>query len=309
MGLLCQSGRERVFPAPVIYANLKDKVPLKKAARPDLVLFSENQGRVLELECKTRSFGVDTSTGAASSGEEVKQARTLLLLTHEVIAGTLGLRDNKSGMLVYVIATESVVKQEETLDELSTELRGYGQAPQEHSVWGMRNTEDGIYLCNVGVAREDIRVAETDDPSWEVVRTIPFDPSIDANDQKGVLELRELIRSSVAATVINIGVGQGWLNPVCECRKVIPIWDIWDPDCRKCVLRKARDYIRSILKQASKVGLNYEAKDSGYLVEIPTERERAAIVRYFSSPRYWQGDIEAKMPQEGPTMFEEPVEL
>lgn len=301
-------GREFSLPPP-IYLSLKTSVPLKKAVRPDLVLVSEGKGELLELECKTQSFGAEKGNSDVADSAELRQARTLLLLTHDRVAETLGLRNTNTGMVVYVIATGSVFLQEETLEELSSELRNHGQAPQNHWVWGLKNKEDGVYIWNVGLKGEEIKVVETTDSDWEPIRTIPFDPSIDAKDEKGILIFRELVRQTVAARVISIGIGQGWLDPVSVCREVIPVWDIWDPECKKPVLGQAKKYIDSILKQAAKVGLRYRIEQSKYLIELASEREQAAVIRYFSSPRFWHGDIEVKMPQDGPPMFEEPIEL
>jgi hypothetical protein len=298
----------RKFALPIsVYAALKDSVPMKIAAGPDLILVSETKGELLELECKTQSFGMKAVVMGAADTDELRQARTLLLLDPASLAGSLGLHKVKSGSLVYVIATESVPLQEITLEELSSELRDHGQAPVKHWVWGLKNKEDGVYLWNVNLGEEEIRVVATTDPDWEPIRTIPFDPSIDAKDEKGVLIFSELVRQSVAVRVLEIGVGQGVLDPVAVCRAVIPIWDFWDPECTKPVLARAKEYIDSILAQVSKMGLRSMREKGRYLIEIPSDRVHASLTRYFASPRYWRGDIDVHMPQDGPPMFEEPT--
>lgn len=241
-----------------VVSRARERVSLQNACSPDIVLSNGQRSIALLIECKSSSFGSLTT--------QAQQARTLLLLTGPRISNYLGYRDISESTAVYVLPGSEIEQQEECLASITSELRRLSLETTEWEVWGLVQSEDGISLRNLKAGRSlddpgDIRVVTTDDPkNYEVMRLIPVDPDVAADDPIGTQVLQERLRNSFVQQVlrhspsgypITVTVS---VDSMCS-RVILFVWEAWNPESKTWLRRKVRNYIRRMMLRMETVGV------------------------------------------------------
>lgn len=146
------------------------------APEPDVVLLHSARSEHLVMECKAQSFGIDSSN--------VGQARKLLAFCSDSNAslGSPGLAP-----VVYVVPTEDVPGQLETLGELAAVLDSAGCGCAPYGALGLRIDESGLWgdlvvdflpaESAIEEACGSFQIKEADDGDVRPIYLIPFDPA------------------------------------------------------------------------------------------------------------------------------------
>lgn len=280
--------------------RIRDRnIPINSSASPEVLLRHDQTLILLPIECKRSSFGPESDTSA--------QARALLSLKGADIARNIPLQseDEWKSCLLYAVKGGDQDAMFETLVSLKSSLLGAGVPVEEIGSFAIDVMTDGVYLeaasgCSLPVAAfegtADGRVKimaldDGDDPRR--LYLVPFDPSIDVNDEYGKRVVEERIRVAVATAI-----GSQLDNPEFEVAEdqimdmALEIWSYWkDSGARSSLMRGVRRYLDQILQVFNRLGVRAE-RSQGTLRFLEVNQEQALeIRRYFMSAAYRRGEI------------------
>jgi len=154
-----------------------------QAPAPDVLAARRESTEFLIIECKGGSFGVASSNS--------HQARALLVVSAD-LRGPLGLppRPVVNAILSYLLPEPEPPELQETLEELTRELRSVGLPVAPVSVFGLEERADGVYLTDrhpLGTLPADVESALGDGVRIHEIMEgdtgrrlylIPWDPSV-----------------------------------------------------------------------------------------------------------------------------------
>lgn len=241
---------------PDIRLAVAGKIDCQDGTRPDLVLQTKESKKYCILECKSSSFGSDSSTA--------KQARTLLLVTGPILSEVLGLgtRGQNEGILCYLIGSNQAEMLETTLGTLEEEIKeivnlesgNFGCLminPSQLSITLEYQTKVKEFLSLIKDSPvEVIQYEEDTDP--RPLYFIPYDPNIQQTKEEKELCRRILFERILSYLISNIGsttipatitfTTEQLLNSA-----TFGIYEIWeDNEAKRHERRLVKDFLMSI---------------------------------------------------------------
>jgi len=247
----------------------------KSAVAPDLLLRHTAEGRWRLLECKQSSFGADSSTAA--------QAAALLVLTPRWFAQARAILANQVAQVevCYALNAGHEEAQQAALEELRQRVQSLGVAANPAGAFGMYQEAATLLLKGAPQAPCAHPPQKVDLPPEGVYPLLPVDPSIDAKDPAAWEDLQERLRSGLVAWM-GKHLPQAVAQPVALhleddlLRRVILVWEVWEDAGRKAVRRRARAFVRTLLKPLRKHFTLYEEAPSGQVWHFQVADQAAA---------------------------------
>jgi len=249
---------DRRIPLPLdVLARLRSSIKIQPSCSPDIVMLNKPKMWALLLECKASGFGPCSS--------QAIQARTLLLVCGTQIGNHFGVGSLQSSLLAFVLPSKDLVLQRERLSVLADEIKKYGQVPGDYQVWGLTKREDGIYLSEIRPApcinmTGDIRVIGTEDPDgYDVIRFVPLDPAVNANDPVGRQILQERLRNNLTRTILcqlSSESSSVTVSVTALCSAIVLyVWPLWNPESQRYFRLGVRRYVRDIIGRLESIGV------------------------------------------------------
>lgn len=276
---------------------------VNRSAAPDLLLRQQTSKILLPLECKTTSFGPDSTNK--------KQAYVFLSTPGSFIASSIGLDIPKKweSHVIYAVSSSAHLKMMETLRTLSEDLNKANIPCNTSSSLGIEVTSDHVYLeipPNVSTPItelvkdfasnsnkvEVLNFEGLDDPS--LLSIIPVDPTIELNDPTGIEILERKIRASITATIGSLIDNEDVVIPENEImKKAIPVWCHWeDTNAKRSLMKHVRKYIRRILAEIRKDGVKADYRSKNIILNNITPDKAVQIRKYLTSSAFRTGEIE-----------------
>jgi len=269
---------------PDIRLAVSDRIACQESARPDLVLELKEKKRFCVLECKSSSFGSESSTS--------NQARTLLLLAGPIVSEVLvsGKRGENEGILCYFIGPNNAGLMDRTLEILAEEIKD------------KINFETGRFGCFVIKSSKSTIVLEYSEPIKNFLNLvkdspvdiikfeedtdprplylIPYDPNVNQTREEQEFCRRVLFERILSHIISNIGSADIPTSITFTTAELLNlatfgVYEIWDDtDAKKHIRKLVKDFLvnaknsieaslRKYIKHESQKGwvFNIENKD------------------------------------------------
>ena len=257
----------------------ESQLDCQDGAKPELVLEAGNRSKLVIVECKRSSFGATSKTA--------RQARTLLLASGPIMPEVLaiGKRSSSQGALYYLTRSDQVLLLENTLAELTEEIRRVNLSAGYNGCLGIRPDDTGIlleysYEMKTLLNFQDISpikvldIEEETDP--RPLYFIPYDPNIEQSNKEQALCRRILYERFLGFILSIIGPA----NVPCEIifsreeilmSATFGVYEIWDDsETKKSMRRLVRDFMDSVwkgLKNQQQKYLEYQS-DRGWVFKL-----------------------------------------
>ncbi|MBE0478315.1 hypothetical protein IBX65_04255 [Candidatus Aerophobetes bacterium] len=256
---------------PDIRLVVTEKINCQNAVRPDLILETQGKKKFCVLECKSSSFGSDSS--AAS------QARTLLLIAGPVLSEVLaiGKRGENKGILCYFIGPNNIELMERTLEDLERGIKEKANLESgNYGCFQIRSSQSEIILeypektkrfLNL-MDKSPIKVIQfEEDTDPRPLYFIPYDPNINQTKQEQQFCRRVLFERILSYVISNIG---GTTIPTSVTfttdellnSATFRMYEIWeDNDAKRHIRRLVKDFLMEIktrLNEPIRENISYE---------------------------------------------------
>jgi len=182
-------------------------VAVQDAARPDVVLAREGDGRFALAECKRSSFGPASDTA--------EQARAFLLIAGPRAAEVLGLTSAqvRDSIQTYLLPEHQRNGLQATLEELTRTLASRRLPGAQFAILGLGLSEDALMIMTDSAgsmfyslpqpAHKVMRLQANTDP--RPLYFIPYDPDVDLSSRERIFCKRLLFERLQASVLVAIG--------------------------------------------------------------------------------------------------------
>ncbi|MDP9371494.1 MAG: hypothetical protein M3Q65_03365 [Chloroflexota bacterium] len=121
---------------------------------------------------------------------------------------------------------------------------------------------------------------------------VPLDPDIDLRDPYGRRVLEERLRVALVGS-IGRQLSRGAVSVTWDdlMREAIPVWQIWNAESRRTLVRQFRPHVRATLRELNRLGARYEESPGGFAIPEVKPDIASKIRRYLLSPAYGRGEI------------------
>lgn len=297
---------------PDIRGVVSGKVGCQDEARPDLVLESKKAKKYCILECKSSSFGPESSTA--------EQARTLLLIAGPIISEVLGLgtRGQDDCMLCYLIGPNQTEWLKTTLGSLEKEIKErlnlesgnsgcFGINPDQLAITleYPREVKEFLNLIKDSPI-EIIKFEENTDP--RPLYFIPYDPNIDQTKEEQEFCRRILLERILSYVISNIG---GVTTPATIVLTIedllnaatLGVYEIWeDNEAKKHIRRLAKDFLINIENTLSEPLKGCISHDKGWSFDLKDKETHEGLLKEFQKFKPETLDLSKRIQ---PTLFGE----
>ncbi len=271
--------------------------PLDMVGRPspELVLRKEDGWRLLTVECKTSSFGPDTT--------QARQAMGLISSSGPHISSAFGLDNPErwAADMLFAVTHPQQADMESCLEVLSRRLEEARIEPTPSTSCGIEQRSDGVYLYFARPERVpfsvpyELRVVTLEpgeDP--RPLYLIPLDPSINAQDEYGQRVVEERVRTALAY-LIGSRLAQEQFAVTWDelMTAAIEVWPLWrDRDATRYVSERVRRYVERVLKdiaESSTAGV--QVSPVGFELKGVHPAVAARIRDYLNSAGFRRGQL------------------
>jgi len=302
------------LPLDIIRLVVKENINCQDAVRPDLILATAGEKKFCILECKSSSFGPESSTA--------NQATTLLLIAGPVISEVLGIgkRGENEGILCYFIGPDSAELMEETLKTLEKEIKD--KTKLESGTYGcfeIKPSQTSIilkYLEKVKIFLnltknspvEVIKFEEDTDP--RPLYFIPYDPNIDQTKEEQEFSRRILFERILGYMICKIGGAYIPSSITFTTEELLNyatfgLYEIWEEnETKRHVRRLVKDFlnqIRSVISIPLRESITYEPQ-KGWTFTLKDRETCEEILKQLQRFKPETLDLSKKIE---PTLFEE----
>lgn len=257
---------------PDIRIAVKDKINCQDSVRPDIILEMQGKRLFCILECKSSSFGPESSN--------TNQARNLLLISGPIFPEVLaiGNRGEYECTLCYFIGANSVELMEKTLKILEDEIRDKTNlATGNFGCFGIKPSKSAIVLeyservktlfnLKFYPEREIIRFEQDTDP--RPIYFIPYDPNLEQTEEEQRLCRRILFERILSYIISNIGSSDIPMSVTFTTEELLSsatfgFYEIWeDNEAKKHVRRLVKGFLNQVTNSVSeplKESITYES--------------------------------------------------
>jgi len=241
---------------PDIRLAVTEKINCQDAVRPDLIFEALGKKKFCILECKSSSFGPESSN--------VNQATTLLLIAGPVISEVLaiGKRGENECILCYLIGPNGAKAMEETLKTLEKEIKDKTSLESGNSdCFGIKPSPSAIVLEYSEKIKnflnlikdspvEVIQIEEDTDP--RPLYFIPYDPNIQTKEEQE-LSRRILFERILGHIISRIGGADIPSSITFTTEELLNsatfgVYEIWeDNEAKKHLRRLVKDFLNNIM--------------------------------------------------------------
>ena len=291
-----------------------EKIDFQDAIRPDLILTTAEKKKFCILECKSSSFGPNSSTA--------EQARTLLLVTGPVISEVLGIgkRGENEGILCYFLGSDGGELMEETLKILEKEIKDktkletgtYGCfeiKPSQTSIILEYPEKIKIFLnLTKDSPVEIIKFEEDTDP--RPLYFVPYDPNIQQTKEEQELSRRILFERMLGHMISKIGGADIPYSVTFTTQELLDyatfgFYEIWeDNEAKKHLRRLVKDFlnqIKNFINEPLRESVIYEPQ-KGWSFNLKDRETHEEILKQLQKFKPENLDLSKKI---GPTLFDD----
>jgi len=277
---------------PDIRHKVSDKIICQDSARPDLVLELKDKKRFCFLECKSSSFGPESSSS--------NQARTFLLLAGPIISEVLGIgqRGDNEGILCYFLGSNNAVLMQKTLEQLTEEIQnktglptgkfGCFEIKPSKSTITLEYSESVKNFLNLvkNSPVDIIELEENTDP--RPLYFIPYDPNIHQTKEERELCKRILFERILSHIISEVGRADVPSSITFTTDELLSLatfglYKIWDDNDAKKHIRKLVEHflinIKDSIDTSIKECLKYEPQ-KGWIFNIRNEKEHEELLKH-----------------------------
>jgi hypothetical protein len=235
---------------PDIILTIQGKIEFQNGARPDILLEAKKIKKLCFIECKSSSFGKNSSTA--------KQARTILIISGPIISEVLALStiEKVKGITCFLTPSNQTELLKNTLQEIEYEINIYNLEIGDYDCFGLKTNESTISLEYSAKIKRLLNLIK--EPPVRIVSFekncdprplyfIPYDPNINQSKEEQELCRRILLERILSHVISKIGSAiipssisfktEEILNSI-----TFGIYEIWEDN-------EAKKYIRGIVKQ------------------------------------------------------------
>lgn len=263
---------------------------LQASAKPEIIFESENKQKLLIMECKKSSFGKSSSTA--------HQARTLLVLSGSIVSEVLaiGARESSQGILCYLTKSEQKLQLEDTLAELSKEVKDLMNYDTGISgCFGIELNNSSLLLDYSDQLQSVLRLQSTrpieianfdGESDFHLLYFIPYDPSIEQTPEEQAFCRRILYERILSYILCKVGPSIPPKEIIIAKEDVMRevtfgLYDLWDDvDSKKYMRNLLKEMmldLRNFLKEAQRHCLEYEER-KGWVIKLKDNDEYEEIL-------------------------------
>ena len=299
---------------PDIRLVVSDKIACQESARPDLVLELKEKKRLCILECKSSSFGSESSAS--------NQARTFLLLAGPIISEVLGSgkRGENEGILCYFIGPNNSGLMDRTLEILAKEIKdktnfetsrfGCFEIRPSKSTIALEYSEPIKNFLNLvkDSPVDIIKFEEDTDP--RPLYLIPYDPNVNQTKEEQEFCRRVLFERILSHIISNIGSADIPTSITFTTAELLNlatfgVYEIWDDtDAKKHIRKLVRDFlinIKNSMDVSVRECLKFEAQ-KGWIFNIENKEKQEELLKHLQRFKPGNLDLSKKI---GPILFDD----
>ena len=297
---------------PSIRLDVANKINCQDAVRPDLIFEALGKKKLCILECKSSSFGPESSTAL--------QAKTLLLVAGPIISEVLavGKRGENECMLCYFIGPDNIELMEETLNALSKEIRNKTNLESGNSgCFGIKPLRSAIILEYSEKIKnflnlikdspvEVIQIEKDTDP--RPLYFIPYDPNIQTKEEQE-LSRRILFERILGYIISELGradipssttfTTEDLLNAA-----TLGVYEIWeDNEAKKHIRKVVKNYlfeIKNSMSEPFRNSISYESQ-KGWVFNLEDKETHDKLLKQLQKFKPETLDLSKKIE---PTLFD-----
>jgi hypothetical protein len=295
---------------PDIRLAVTEKINCQDAVRPDLIFEALGKKKFCILECKSSSFGPESSTA--------EQARTLLLVIGSVISEVLGIgkRGETEGILCYFIGPNNAelmkktlkILEEEIKDKTNLESGTYGCfeiKPSQTSIILEYPEKVKIFLNLTKNSPVEIIQQLEEDTDPRPLYFIPYDPNIQQTKEEQELSRRILFERILGHMISEIGVADIPSSITFTTQELLNsatfrVYEIWeDNEAKKHVRRLVKDFlnqIMSVISEPLRESITYEPQ-KGWIFNLKDREAREEILKQIQRFKPETLDLSKKIEQ------------
>jgi len=292
------------------------KIDCNDGAKPEIILEADNRSKILIMECKRSSFGGSSSTAS--------QARTLLLLSGPIISEVLatGVRSSAKGILGYLTRSEHSIRLEDTLSELTKEMKQMNLDTGDYGCLGIRANDTGILLeysdkmksllnFQIIAPMKILTLEEGTDP--RPLYLIPYDPNVEQSEAEQAFCRRILYERFLSYILSKVGPANVPCEIVVTREEIMKaatfgLFEIWDDkEAVKHMRRLLRDFMnffKNSFKDDQRECIEYKS-DRGWVFKFDNQNIHEGILTQIS--KFKPGEMDLSKPMQTPQLelFEE----
>ncbi|MFW5873741.1 MAG: hypothetical protein ACOCVD_03590 [Bacillota bacterium] len=264
---------ELSLPPTVIKKLVDNDFEYISSPRPELILYNQNKGAAIILECKNNSFDINQE-----DKRERKQLISFFIYNHKILSDSHGLPGlNEDVFLLYnIMQTDYLSEFNSGLSRLKLDLENSGFKDLNIPLLSTLNVKDkNLYFTFYNenlpdIFDNDVRVMYVEsgnvDPSLYI---IPID-STGQTDKLGEIVFRKRLKNQLIQQINNIyEADSGNIDIEIILKNIINVWDVWfNDETKKYIKRIARDYINDILRKLEETIKDFEIEQAGYEFKI-----------------------------------------
>jgi len=298
---------------PDIRQAVTKTINCQNAVRPDLIFEALGKKKFCIIECKSSSFGPESSTA--------NQAITLLLVISSVISEVLGIgkRGENEGILCYFTGPNGAKLMEETLKTLEKEIKD--KTNLESGTYGcfeIKTSQTSIILEYPEIVKiflnliknspvEVIKFEEDTEP--RPLYFIPYDPNIQQTKEEQELSRRILFESMLGHMISKIGGADIPYSITFTTQELLDyatfgLYEIWeDNEAKKHLRRLVKDFlnqIKNFINEPLRESVIYEPQ-KGWSFNLKDRETREEILKQLQRFKPENLDLSKKI---GPTLFD-----
>jgi len=265
------------------------KISCQEIVRPDLIFEKSGKKKLCILECKSSSFGLESSN--------IKQAITLLLISGPIISEVLaiGKRGENECMLCYLIGPDNRKLMESTLNSLKQELDKVKMESGNFGCFEVKPTPTAIILeYSENIKKffnlmedspvEIIKIEKDTDP--RPLYLFPYDPNIQTKEEQE-LSRRILFERILGHIISEIGGADIPTSIIFTTEKLLNaatfgLYNIWeDKEAKKHLRKLARDFlneIRSSINEPVRESITHESQ-KGWIFNIKDKETHEELLK------------------------------
>lgn len=286
-------------PLPLRTRAVAQGLDIQASPHPDLLLWKQPSAEFLLLECKVRSFSVNSSSA--------RQIRTFLLMSGNDVRDAIGQPPTAPwhSHLLAVVGGEPTPMQEMLFD-LSDDLGAVGFQAMPNGAMAMHERADGLYLVPdergsyivealATALPEGVRVILAES-GWvpRVLYLLPLLHATAPEEEHGRQVVQVRLRAALTAAIgREVRHAEFELDLDELMRSVTPVWDlIENRDAKQALRQRARVYVRTVLRQLQSVAdIQFEPTEIGFTVKGVTPDMRSTIRQHLKSAAYRRGKL------------------
>jgi len=291
---------------------LEAQIIIQDRIRPDVVLGQERGQKFVFTECKSSSFGPNSSTA--------EQARSLLIVAGSRAAEVLGLDSSQvsDSLLAFLTPDCDQEPLTRTLTNLREEMRENRLPVGQFSVIGllMTNSNISIVINKMGSEFLELPLGITPFMKRELgtdprlLYFIPYDPDIMQSEQEKVFCKRVLFERMQSTVVAAVGRANPPAELSLESEKILNdalfgMYEHWEnPDSAKHMRRLFRQFMDPLTKAVNSVNPEtmFFQPGEGWKIKLQDQEQHEKIIETLT--RFYCDTLDLRKEPE-PTLFDE----